>query len=233
MTSERKVSLRSPVHLTGRPSSREAQAAMAHEAPTLPASKAEFPWAATETFINSAAYHPISAASERAMSAYLQYRLANTARERKAMRLYLAIRPFQVNPPWQFLNTPGGVATIRQIESDGQVLRVNGETVAVSLTPPNGFGAATFDQGNVVEERYLGPDGRLTEDRHRGVAIVRWAYDRRGLMTEERYFGPDETPKEDRLRKAAMVRWVYDVNGRVLDTYLYDRTGAPITTGSR
>ena len=73
----------------------------------------------------------------------------------------------------------------------------------------------------------------MTEDRHRGVAIVRWAYDRRGLMTEERYFGPDETPKEDRLRKAAMVRWVYDVNGRVLDTYLYDRTGAPITTGSR
>jgi YD repeat-containing protein len=89
------------------------------------------------------------------------------------------------------------------------------------------------DQGNVVEERYLGPDGQLTEDRHRGVAIVRWAYDRRGLMTEERYFGPDETPKEDRLRKAATVRWVYDVNGRVLDTYLYDRTGAPITTRSR
>jgi hypothetical protein len=83
--------------------------------------------------------------------AYLQYRLANTTRERKAVRVYLAIRPFQVNPPWQFLNTPGGVATIRQIEADGQVLRVNGETVAVSLTPPNGFGAATFDQGNIVD----------------------------------------------------------------------------------
>jgi hypothetical protein len=83
--------------------------------------------------------------------AYLQYRLANTGRERKAVRLYLAIRPFQVNPPWQFLNTPGGVATIRQLSAEGQVVRVNGETVAVSLTPPNGFGAATFDQGNAVD----------------------------------------------------------------------------------
>jgi len=83
--------------------------------------------------------------------AYLQYRLGNTGRGRKAMRLYLAIRPFQVNPPWQFLNTPGGVATIRQLAADGQAVRVNGEMAAMSLTPPNGFGAATFDQGNVVD----------------------------------------------------------------------------------
>ena len=90
--------------------------------------------------------------------AYLQYRLANTGRGRQPMRLYLAIRPFQVNPPWQFLNAPGGVATIRQLAAEGQMVRVNGETVAVSLTSPNGFGAATFDQGNVVD--YL-RDGSL------------------------------------------------------------------------
>jgi hypothetical protein len=83
--------------------------------------------------------------------AYLQYRLASADRERKPMRLYLAIRPFQVNPPWQFLNTVGGVASVHQLAAEGQVVRVNGETVAVSLTPPNGFGAATFDQGNVVD----------------------------------------------------------------------------------
>jgi selenocysteine lyase/cysteine desulfurase len=43
--------------------------------PTLPASKEQFPWAATETFINSAAYHPMSVASARAMEAYIAYRL--------------------------------------------------------------------------------------------------------------------------------------------------------------
>jgi hypothetical protein len=83
--------------------------------------------------------------------AYLQYRLANLSRGRKSMRLYLAVRPFQVNPPWQFLNTPGGVASIRQLAADGQVVQVNGEPAVVSLTPPNGFGAVPFDQGNIVD----------------------------------------------------------------------------------
>ena len=30
--------------------------------------------------------------------------------------LVLAVRPFQVNPPSQFLNTPGGVSPIRALE---------------------------------------------------------------------------------------------------------------------
>ncbi|HUQ84609.1 MAG TPA: discoidin domain-containing protein [Gemmatimonadaceae bacterium] len=83
--------------------------------------------------------------------AYLQYRLANKTGGRRAMRLYLAIRPFQVNPPWQLLNTPGGVATITQLSAESQTVQVNGEPAVVALTAPNGFGAAAFDQGNVVD----------------------------------------------------------------------------------
>ena len=83
--------------------------------------------------------------------AYLQYRLTSTARARRSVRVYLAIRPFQVNPPWQFLNTAGGVAPITQLDVDNGTVRVNGEPAVVSLTPPAGFGAATFDQGNVVD----------------------------------------------------------------------------------
>ena len=95
---------------------------------------------------------PVAVSGGRDSStAYLQYRLANHGRERKPMRLYLAIRPFQVDPPWQFLNTTGGVSTIRHLAADGQVIQVNGQTALVSLTPPNGFGAATFDQGNIVD----------------------------------------------------------------------------------
>ena len=91
-------------------------------------------------------------------TAYLQYRLQNTTAARRSVRLYLAIRPFQVNPPWQFLNTPGGVATVRELAYENQAVQVNGETAIVSLTPPAGFGAVTFDQGGVVE--YL-REGRL------------------------------------------------------------------------
>ena len=83
--------------------------------------------------------------------AYLRYRLATRARGRRAVRLYLAIRPFQVNPPWQFLNTPGGAATITQLAMDNGTVQVNGEPGVVSLTPPAGFGAVTFDQGNIVD----------------------------------------------------------------------------------
>jgi hypothetical protein len=90
--------------------------------------------------------------------AYLQYRIANTGRAHRTVRLYLAIRPFQVDPPWQFLNTPGGVATVRQLAVDNGTVQVNGEAAVVSLTPPNGFGAVAFDQGNIVD--YL-RDGTL------------------------------------------------------------------------
>lgn len=43
--------------------------------PTLPASREDFPWAATETYLNAAAYHPISRASAQAMERYIAYRL--------------------------------------------------------------------------------------------------------------------------------------------------------------
>ena len=84
-------------------------------------------------------------------TAYLQYRLTNRSAARRSVRLFLAIRPFQVNPPWQFLNTPGGVATIAQLAFENQTVQVNGEPSVVSLTPAAGFGAVTFDQGDVVE----------------------------------------------------------------------------------
>ena len=84
-------------------------------------------------------------------TAYLQYRIANRSRQRRTVQLYLAVRPFQVNPSWQFLNTPGGAATVRELSFENQTVQVNGEVAVVSLTPSTGFGAATFDQGNIVD----------------------------------------------------------------------------------
>ncbi|MFP5285106.1 MAG: discoidin domain-containing protein, partial [Thermoanaerobaculia bacterium] len=79
-----------------------------------------------------------------------RYRVFNHGTANARARLFLAIRPFQVNPSWQFLgNPPGGVAPIREIAFDGS-LTVDGKKVWTSL-PPSGFGAATFDQGSIVE----------------------------------------------------------------------------------
>jgi F5/8 type C domain len=83
---------------------------------------------------------------------YATYRVENAGVAPRAARLYLAVRPFQVNPPWQFLGTPGGVGTIHALAYDGRVVRVDRGATVVPLDRPSGFGAATFDEGEVVSE---------------------------------------------------------------------------------
>lgn len=81
---------------------------------------------------------------------YLSYRLKNSGQKTIAGNLYLAIRPFQVNSPWQFLNWPGGTTRIRSIEQKNDYVRVNDNKIVKPLTIPNGFGAAEFDEGDIT-----------------------------------------------------------------------------------
>ncbi len=80
---------------------------------------------------------------------YVRYDLENRAETVRDVDLFLALRPFQVLPPWQSLNMVGGVTPIRTLALDGRTVWVNGERAVVSLTPPDRFGAATFEQGLV------------------------------------------------------------------------------------
>ncbi len=82
---------------------------------------------------------------------YARYRLENHGARAETVQLYLAIRPFQVNPPWQSLNMNGGVTRIQDIAFDGRVVRVNRDRAVVSLTMADAFGAATFDEGSITD----------------------------------------------------------------------------------
>jgi hypothetical protein len=82
---------------------------------------------------------------------YARYRIRNPAALPQSVTLYLAVRPFQVNPPWQFLNVPGGVAWIDNISYDGRVVRVNADRNILPLAAPTAFGAMSFDEGNIVD----------------------------------------------------------------------------------
>jgi len=82
---------------------------------------------------------------------YARYRVTNNTRAHRKVFLYLALRPLQVNPPWQFLNGPGGVARIDTIAMQGSAVRVSGNKFVHSLTSPSGFGAVAFDEGNIVD----------------------------------------------------------------------------------
>ncbi|HEY8517311.1 MAG TPA: discoidin domain-containing protein [Candidatus Binatia bacterium] len=76
----------------------------------------------------------------------VRYRVKNTSDTHQDILLFAAIRPFQVLPPWQALNMVGGVTLIREITSDERSAVVNQNRRVVSLTPPERFGAATFEE---------------------------------------------------------------------------------------
>ena len=81
-----------------------------------------------------------------------RYQLLNESRSPKDGRLFLAVRPIQVNPPWQY----GGLSPIRSLDytktREGGVVLVNSQEMFVALTPPDAFGARPFDRGDVARE---------------------------------------------------------------------------------
>ena len=92
---------------------------------------------------------------------YARYRVENLSTETRHIALFLAVRPFQVSPPWQGLNSATGVSPIRQLNYAERRIRVepSGKQIAV-LTTPDRFRAATFDQGAITDNLAM---GRLPE----------------------------------------------------------------------
>ncbi len=84
-------------------------------------------------------------------SLFARYRITNRGKTAAKPTLYLAVRPFQVNPSWQFLATQGGEARIKSIAWDDTLLRVNDMWNVVPLTAPAAVGASTFDEGGINE----------------------------------------------------------------------------------
>ena len=108
---------------------------------------------------------------------YARYRVHNPTLVALAVTLYLALRPFQVNPPWQFLNTPGGVARIDSVSYDGRTVRVNADRNVLPLAAPTAFGAMSFDEGNIVDPLRLhrAPSSSSVHD-HFGHASAALSY---------------------------------------------------------
>jgi len=94
---------------------------------------------------------PFAAGPADSSVLYARYRITNNSKGYKKLILYLALRPFQVNPPWQFLNLPGGVARIDSISQQGSSVRASGNKFVRALASPSGFGALGFDDGNIVD----------------------------------------------------------------------------------
>jgi hypothetical protein len=88
----------------------------------------------------------------------VRYELENRTNAPLELGLALAVRPFQVNPPTQSLNLPGGVSPIQRLDWDGKALSVNSRAALVPSTVPDTVELATFDGGG-FPDRIPSPEG--------------------------------------------------------------------------
>jgi F5/8 type C domain len=94
---------------------------------------------------------PASAAPGEAPALWARYAVKNLQAQPLALKLVLALRPYQVNPPTQFLNIAGGVSPIRQLRWDGAALSVNERPPLWPLSAPDHVGLSSFAGGGFPE----------------------------------------------------------------------------------
>src|SRR5262249_53203614 len=90
-------------------------------------------WRAPQWVLRVSAFAAGSPARSQLLASY---ELRNLTGQPLTLTLALAVRPFQVNPPTQALNTIGGVSPIRDIAWDGAALSVNGTRRGLPRRPP-------------------------------------------------------------------------------------------------
>ncbi len=81
---------------------------------------------------------------------YLKYTITNNSQSPKEGKLFLLIRPFQVNPNYQFLNLTGGVGRISSIKEINKKIYVDSDKIIHPVTIYDSFGSAAFDEGDLV-----------------------------------------------------------------------------------
>jgi hypothetical protein len=117
------------------------------------------------------------ASGDRARSRLVaDYELINRTAHRLTVTLALAVRPFQVNPPTQFLSTLGGVSPISSLAWDGAALSVDGVRRVFPLRPPDHIGAFSSAAGPIP--KILAGDWRSVPTVHdeAGLASAVLAY---------------------------------------------------------
>lgn len=80
----------------------------------------------------------------------ISYSFKNFSGHIKNFDFYLLMRPFQVNPYYQFLNLPGGVGKIQSIKEENNMIFLD-DKVVLPLKKYDAFGACAMDEGNIVD----------------------------------------------------------------------------------
>jgi len=115
--------------------------------------------------------------SDSGSNVAVRYRLRNLGPNPLRGTFFLALRPFQVNPPWQFLGTPGGAARIDSLWWDGFRVRINADRAVIPRTTPQAFGAVPFGAADVIDYVRRGaiPADSVARDPHGAASgVMAW-----------------------------------------------------------
>ena len=116
-----------------------------------------------------------------APQALARYTLHNRSGRPQTFSLLLALRPWQVNPPQQFLATPGGARPVHTLHSDARTLAVNGGEPLHFTAAPQRFAALPFDGGLGVAalQAALRPAAErreLRDPQAHASALLQWSF---------------------------------------------------------
>ncbi len=145
------------------------------------------------------------------LTLHVTYRLKYSNPVQEA-RLMVAVRPFQVNPPWQAFRNLGGISPVHRISCQADHLLVEGRRVEFS-PPADARGAAAFEEGGILWILASGiMPSRSTVEDQTGYASATLAWDLPpGCSSLEVTISVPYFDKSDTLRKEAraeaLARW--------------------------
>lgn len=106
-----------------------------------------------------------------------RYTVGNPTSTRRKIRLALALRPWQVNPPQQFLTTPGGAVQVEEIGFD-KGLMVNGKTWMLPLTGWGLVDSLPFDRDDIIDAGMMSPYQPVMRDPQKlASGVMSWWLD--------------------------------------------------------
>ena len=119
-------------------------------------------------------------ADERATDPLLaRYHLQNNGTRPVDASLFLVVRPFLVNPPWQSLHTAGGASSIHRLGFWKDTVWIDEHAAILPLTPPHQVGVTGFDgypiTADLARDR-VPPAKSVADARGWASGALRYAY---------------------------------------------------------
>lgn len=115
----------------------------------------------------------------------ISYGFENLSTQAKDFEFYLLIRPFQVNPYYQFLNLTGGAGKINSIYTDKGGMVFIDDKPLMSYKKYDDYGVARLDEGNIVE---LLREGKIP----RGKSVLDSTAQANGVIKYSFHLNPGE-----------------------------------------